>query len=152
MRNGHFISMPPREKNSVNSLGERANLIQFNKNRIRHMLVYTVLYAFNIRDKNVLPNEHNPFPEGFGRFNPIFPIILGKDVFNGENWILFYPFPKNPKQFIRAATLFLAFKVIFSASIKFRRRDIKRKIDLFPRDKSGLLDCLENEFDCLFII
>ena len=67
------------------SFRERADLVHFYQNRIRHMLGDSFAQEFDVGDKNIVTDELNFVAETRGQLFPTGPVIFRAAIFNRDD-------------------------------------------------------------------
>ncbi|CAG7001180.1 hypothetical protein PICSAR164_02797 [Mycobacterium avium subsp. paratuberculosis] len=75
------------QRDGVQRLGQRADLIHLDQQRICDALLDTLFQAFGIGDEDVVADELHPVADRRGQRRPAVPIIFGQRVFDGHQRI-----------------------------------------------------------------
>jgi len=77
-----------REFNGVERLGERADLVDFDENRIGHALLDAFAQELHVGDEQIVADELDPVAELVRELLPVGPVALRAAVFNAGDGIL----------------------------------------------------------------
>lgn len=139
---------------SVDGLGEGANLVELNKDGVGHFAVKTHLQTLDVGDEEVVANKLAAVADGVGEEFPAVPIVFGHAVLDGDDGVLLNPaFPevdhlgsivllaRGPTHLVETR---LGVVVLGGCSIETDE-------DVLARTVAGLLDGLADHLDGLVV-
>ena len=124
----------PREFDAVERLGERANLIHFDENRVRDAAVDGFPQELDVGDEEVVADELHLRAHGVGQLFPAVPIVFRAAVFERDDGKFLCQLLVIGNQLLDIALRaigFLEHILLLFCIVKLRRGDIERDEDFF---------------------
>ena len=85
------VAVAAAELDGFERLGERADLVDLDENRIGDALFNAALQALDVGDEEIVADELNAAAQLVGQQLPAFPVVFGETVFEGDDRILAAP-------------------------------------------------------------
>ncbi len=149
MRNHRAVAVLLCERDGVERFGQRADLIEFDENRVGDALVDAFLKNLGVGHKQVIANKLNPIANGFGQREVAVPIVFVEAIFDGHQRIFFdHLFPVVDHACgIHGAVL--ARQDIFSVLVKLARGGVDTEDNIRAGLQSGAFNGLHQQIKCL---
>ena len=82
VRHDRGVTVPTAEFNRLERLGQGADLVHLDENRIGNTLLNTLAEEIDIGDEEIVTDELNFVPQARGQFFPTGPIVLRASIFD----------------------------------------------------------------------
>ena len=133
--------------NGFERLGQGANLIQLDQNRIRTPLGDTTLQDLWIRHEEIVPDELDLVPKRFRHERPAIPIVLRQTVFDGDDRIARHPICPEIDHLRGIELSALTRQMVDAVLVELARRRIESDRNILARLVAGLIDRLKNQLE-----
>jgi hypothetical protein len=135
------------------SLGERADLVQLDQDRVGDAVLDPLPQALGVRHEQIVPDELAAVAKRSRERRPAAPVILREAVLDRHDRILLEPARVQLDHALGAALAGAALlEDIRAVLVQLRRRDVERDRDLLPRRVARRLDRLDDDHQGFLIV
>ncbi len=148
------IAIALSEADGVEGLGQSADLIDFDEDRIGDAFDDAFLEDRRVGDEEVVADELDFIAKALGELLPAFPIAFGEAVFDGDDGRIFFDHPLEVTDHLLGGLLaFFGFDEVIDAIafIEFAGSDVHAEEDLFAELVAGFLNRFRDEGERLFV-
>src|SRR5262249_19883157 len=136
-----------RHADRVERLGERADLVQLNEDRVGVAALDAALQALDVRDEEIVADQLHPLAELLGDELPRVPIVFGAAVLDRDERILRRELLVDPDE-LRPAHLLLVERVLLRRLVEeLARGAVERNVEVLARGVAGALDRGDERLD-----
>ena len=151
MRHDGAIAGMLGKQDCVDSLGEGADLVGLDQNRIGAFLGDAALQELDIGDKQIIANQLDAVTQTLGEDFPVGPIVLGKAVFD-RNYGVVVDNPSIPvNEVVGRLPVAVGFQDIMILIVKFRGGDVHGDADIFAELVVSFIDGILDAFEWLVV-
>ncbi|OEI69359.1 phosphopyruvate hydratase [Curtobacterium sp. ER1/6] len=140
---GHAVAL--RQGDGVERLGQRADLVHLDQDRVAGLLVDAPLQTLRVRDVQVVADELQLGAELGGQVLPALPVVLGQGVLDGDEGVVRDEVGEVPRELL--ARELLALERVLAVVEELGRGDVEAERDVLARGEAGLLDRGEQEVE-----
>ncbi len=133
MRNHRRVAIAPCKVDRSERLGQRANLVDLDENRVGDILVDALGEDRRVGDKNVVANQLNRSAKALGQQAPAVPVVLAHGIFNGDDGVTGTPVSEVIDELGRTQRPALRFEDVLAVVVKLRRRAVQTDGDVDTR-------------------
>ena len=141
VRDDRAVAVAARQLDALQRLGQRADLIHLDEDRIRDILFDPARQPLGVRAKEIIPHKLHPFLQTFRELRPARPVVLCESVFDRDNWVAIDPSFIERDHLGRGLGAALALlERVLAIVVQLRRGDVEGDRDVLPRLEAAGLD------------
>ena len=131
----------------VPSLGQGADLVELDEDRVRRLLADGARQALRVRHQQVVTHHLDAATQLRGEGRPARPVVLGQAVLQAHDRVAVRPVAPEGDQLVAREGALLTGEDVSALAVDLRRRGVERDRDLLARPIARALDRLEDEPD-----
>src|SRR6266478_2103718 len=140
-----------RHLNGCERLRQRTNLIELNQDRISRMFLNTAFETRRIRHEQIIAYQLDAITQALAQVRPALPIILGKAIFDSDNWVLVNPLLIEVHHLAGSQGATLSRQDIFALVIEFAGSRVHTQENIHARFVARRFDSRYNHLQRLAV-
>src|SRR5580700_1034575 len=145
------IAIVASQANAIERLGERADLVELDEDRVRRSALDAPPEALDVRDEKVVSDELHVRADALRQQFPAVPVVLRASVLDGDDWVLAGQRLVNRDELFARHALLV--EGVPSALLveELARRAVERERHVLAYGVTGFFDGLDDELDRVFV-
>src|SRR5690606_34382911 len=135
----------------VHGLGEAADLVDLDQDRVGDILVDAALQALDVGHEEIVANQLHARAQLAGEFGPARPVVLSQPVLDRDDRVLRDPAVPEADHLVGIETAALGREAVHALLEVLGRGWVEGDADLAAWDVTGLLDSLQQYLDGLVV-
>ena len=140
MRHHLRVAGLARHAHRLERLGERADLVHLDEDRVRHAEVDAAAQPLGVRDEEVVPDQLDALAEPVGQRLPPVPVLLGHAVLDRDDRVALGQLDPVVGELRRAQLAALVSQLVGAVAVELAGRGVERDRHLLAGAVAGGLD------------